>query len=417
MKPDVLIIGGGLAGLACAKTLNDRGIQNMVLEASEDVGGRVRTDKIDGFFLDRGFQVFSSAYPEAKRTLDYQGLNLQSFYPGALVRFAGKFHRIADPFRHPIQAIQSLTTPIGTLADKFRIAQLRKRALSGSLQEIFQRRETSTLQYLQEMQFSPSMINRFFRPFLGGVFLDPELKTSSRMAEFVFRMFSSGSTSLPAEGMGAITQQMASGLQSNQIRTRSRVISIQGNHLILESNERLPTKAIVLATNASVASKLVPELASPRCHSVACIYYSASDPPIRGPYLILNGEGSGPINNMCVITQVAPSYAPSHQQLISISVLKPALSSEKGIEQEVRLQLNKWFGPQVKDWRHLQTSIIQEAQPTQEPPTSSPFSSSTKLADGLFICGDYRSTATIDGALHSGRLAAEQVLRDLRFEE
>ena len=414
MKPEVFIVGGGLAGLACAMTLNDHGIQNVVLEGGDRVGGRVQTDNIDGFLLDRGFQVFSPGYPEAKRFLDYHALRLQSFHPGALVRFAGKFHRLSDPFRQPFQALLSLTTPIGTMADKFRMAQVRQRALSGSLQEIFQRRETSTLQYLQELQFSQSMINRFFRPFLGGVFLDPELKTSSRLAEFVVRMFSSSSTSLPAEGMGAISQQMASRLQPGQIRTRSRVTAIQEDHLILESHERLDSKAIVLATNSSEAGQLVPELTSPKCHSVACVYYAASEPPIRGPYLILNGEGSGPINNLCVLTQIAPSYAPSNQQLLSISVLNPDPHSEMAIEHDVRLHLNEWFGSQVNHWRHLQTSIIQEAQPIQEPPTSSPYSSGSRLAKGVFICGDYRTTATIDGALLSGRRAAEEVVQEFR---
>ena len=413
MEPEVLVIGGGLAGLACSITLTEHGVSNLVLEAGERVGGRVQTDIIDGFSFDRGFQVFSLAYPEAQRFLDYAALKLQNFHPGALVRFSGKFHRVSDPFHQPIQALRSLTTPIGTLADKFRVLQLRKRALSGSIQEIFQRRETTTLQYLQELQFSQSMIDRFFRPFLGGVFLDPELKTSSRLTDFVVRMFSSGSTSVPEAGMGAISQQMASRLQPGQLRTGTRVISIQGNYLTLAPNERLTAKAIVLATHASEAAKLVPELTSPKCHSVACIYYSAPESPLKGPYLILNGEGSGPINNLCVITQVAPSYAPPNQQLISISVLRPPPSSEAALEREVRLQLTAWFGCQVNDWRHLKTFMIEEAQPTQVPPTSNPFSAESKLNNTLFICGDYCSTATIDGALLSGRRAAAALVQEL----
>ena len=291
MKSEVLIIGGGLAGLACAMTLNDRGVPNVILEASDRVGGRIQTDRIGGFFLDQGFQVFSPEYPEAKRFLDYGALKLQNFHPGALVRFAGKFHRVSDPFRRPIQALTSLANPIGTIADKFRIARLRQRALSGSLQEVFQRRESSTLQYLQGLQFSWLMIDRFFRPFLGGVFLDHDLQTSSRLAEFVIRMFSSPSTSLPAEGMGAIPQQLASRLRNGQIRTGSRVTSIQGNTLILDAQERLTARAIVVATNGSAASALLSDLTPARCHSVACIYYSAFETPIRGPYLILNGDG------------------------------------------------------------------------------------------------------------------------------
>ena len=154
-------------------------------------------------------------------------------------------------------------------------------------------------------------------------------------------------------------------------------------------------------------------LAATKCHSVACIYYSASDPPIQGPYLILNGDGAGPINNMCVLTQVAPSYAPPNQQLISIVVLKAARSTKTVIEQEVRAQLIEWFGGQVHHWRHLQTEMIREAQPTQLPPTLNPYSTRTKLENGLYICGDYRSTATIDGALLSGRRAAEDVVKEI----
>ena len=212
-----------------------------------------------GLSLTGGFQVFSREYPEAKRFLDYPALKLQNFHPGALVRFAGKFHQVSDPFRHPFEALMSLANPIGTLADKLRIARLRQRALSGSLQEVFQRRESSTLQHLQGLQFSRQMIDRFFRPFLGGVFLDPELQTSSRLAEFVLRMFSSDSASLPADGMGAIPQQLASRLGSGQIKTGSRVSSIQGNTVILETQERLTGRAIVVATNGSAAAALLPK--------------------------------------------------------------------------------------------------------------------------------------------------------------
>lgn len=191
MNTDVLIIGGGLAGLSCAKTLQDAGVACLLLEASEAVGGRIRTDHVDGFFLDRGFQVFSTGYPEARRMLDYAALKLHNFFPGAVIRFHGKWHRMPDPFRHPFTGFQALFTPIGTLSDKLRVVKLRHRALSGTLNDLFHRLETSTLQHLKNVGFSSSMIERFFRPFLGGVFLDQELNTSSRMAEFVLRMFAS----------------------------------------------------------------------------------------------------------------------------------------------------------------------------------------------------------------------------------
>ena len=173
---DVLIIGAGLAGLSCSRTLEDYGISYLLLEASDTVGGRVRTDHVNGFLLDRGFQVFSTAYPEARQMLDYPALKLHHFSPGAMIRFGGKWHPMLDPFRQPFSALQSLLNPIGTCSDKFRVAKFRHRALSGSVPDVFNRPETSTLEYLKNSGFSASMIERFFRPFLGGVFLDTELK-------------------------------------------------------------------------------------------------------------------------------------------------------------------------------------------------------------------------------------------------
>ena len=412
MKSDVVIIGGGLAGLSCAKTLTDQGIQATVLEANKSVGGRIQTDKVDGFLLDRGFQVFSSAYPEAQRALDLTALRLQNFYSGTLVRLDGKFHRVADPYRHPQLAFQILTSPIGTFADKCRIAKLRKKVLSGSLQELFNRPETPTLQYLQEMRFSPAMINRFFRPFLGGIFLDPQLRTSSRLAEFVLRMFSSGYTALPEKGMGAIAEQLASHLQESQVRTQANVVGIQGNTLTLASKETVNAEIIVIATENSVAAQLTPDIMPRRSHHVACVYYAAPHSPVSGPYLVLNGDGRGPINNLCVLTQVAPTYAPAGQQLVSVSVLHFNEQHQNSLECEVRHQLQEWFGSQVNDWRHLKTYVIKEAQPTQEPPFNQPGTPNPKLRDGLFVCGDYRATATIDGALGSGRHTAEMIVKE-----
>ena len=413
MHPDVLIIGGGLAGLACAKTLSDHGIPNLVLEANEKVGGRIRTEDIGGFLLDRGFQVFSSAYPEARKFLNYQALDLQKFHPGAMVRYQGRFFQVSDPLRRPLLALRSLTNPVGTLTDKLRIAKLRKRVCSASPQELFQRKETSTLRYLQDLNFSSSMIERFFRPFLGGVFLDPTLRTSSRLAEFVLHMFALGDTALPAGGMEAIPRHLASTIPSDYIRTHSRVVSIQESTITLESQESLTAKAIVIATDGSATSKLFPTISSLPCQNLVSLYYSTTDLPISGSFLILNGDGKGPINNMCVLSQIAPSYAPPNRHLVSVSVLNSPSLSETEIEQAVRNQLREWFGAWVNDWNHLQTYCIQEAQPIQIPFTTNPYESSTKIRDGLFICGDYRSTPTIDGALLSGRQAAEAVLQDI----
>jgi protoporphyrinogen oxidase len=192
--PKVLIVGGGLAGLCCGIELQKSHIPFKILEADDQIGGRVQTDVVDGFLLDRGFQVLLSAYPECRRMLDYEALKLRRFYPGALIWFEGKFHRITDPWRQPFSALKTVFSPIGTLNDKIRISRLRRKTTSGTLDSLFEHPETSTLLAIKEMGFSDGMINRFFKPFFGGIFLDRSLETSSRMLEFTFRMFSTGDT-------------------------------------------------------------------------------------------------------------------------------------------------------------------------------------------------------------------------------
>ncbi len=409
MNADVLIIGAGLAGLSCAKTLADHGIDFLLLEAAAEVGGRIGSDHLDGFILDRGFQVLSTAYPEAKRLLDYPSLELHHFFPGAVIRCLGKWHRMPDPYRHPFQSLQALFTPIGTLSDKIRMAAFRHRARSGNLNDLFQRPETTTFQHLKNVGFSSSMIERFFRPFLGGVFLDPELQTSSRMTEFVFRMFASGDISLPARGMGAIPRQLMSGLPAERIRTQTRVVSIQKTSVTLQSGESLSARAIVLATDGPAATRLVPGLKTSPYHRVTCLYYGAPEPPFSGPFLLLNGEGTGPINNLCVLTQIVPTYSRTKNQLISVSVLNHADPSKEDLATRVRQQLREWFGSSVEDWQPIRAYHITAAQPVQVPPFPNPFSRQTHVQNGVFVCGDCCATGTIDGALLSGRRAAEDI--------
>ena len=235
MTSDVLIVGAGLAGLCCARRLHQQGKRFLIVEASDGIGGRIRTDMVQGFRLDRGFQVFLTSYPEAMQQLDYKALRLKPFLPGALVRYRGRFHQLADPWRRPSAILPSMISPIGSFADKLRVARLRFRLLRGRVEDRFQDPETTTIQALQESGFSDSMIDRFFRPFLGGIFLDQELQTSSRMFQFVFRMFSLGNACLPEEGMEAIPRQLADGLPPNSIRFGTPVTQVWQDGVRLDS--------------------------------------------------------------------------------------------------------------------------------------------------------------------------------------
>ncbi len=410
MTTDVLIVGAGLAGLSCASTLTRAGISSLILEADDDVGGRARTDQLDGFLLDRGFQVFSTAYPEAKHILNYDSLKLHNFYPGALVRFEDRFHRASDPFRYPLHAIQSSMNPIGTLVDKFKIVAWRRRVLTGLVGDLFQKTETTTMTHLQSMGFSQVMIDRFFRPFLGGVFMDQSLRTSSHMADFMFRMFASGDIAIPENGIGALAQQLAQRLNAEQIRTGEKVVNIKGTTITLASGETLTARHVVIATEGPTATQLVPQLETRPYHQTTCLYFSTSEPPRTGPYLILNGETNGIVNSLCVLTQVSPSYAPPGQHLVSVTTGENSMSDKGNIQAAVRSQLMQWFGKLVNNWKHLRTYYLVQAQPDQSPPLRSTKQMNPKIGEGLSLCGDYCATATFDGAIGSGRRAAEEIM-------
>jgi phytoene dehydrogenase-like protein len=285
--------------------------------------------------------------------------------------------------------------------------------MSGELEDLYSRPQTTTLQHLKSIGFSDQMIERFFRPFLGGVFLEPELMTSSRKFEFVFRMFAMGDNALPAGGMGAIPEQLASRLPADQIRTGVGVESVEHGKVVLSSGEALSASAIVIATGGVQASRLVRHLDVPAAHSVICVYFTSERPPIEEPVLVLNGAGQGPVNNLCVLSQVAPEYAPVGKSLISVSVLRGEHLRDDRLVTDVLDQMGHWFGPKVAQWQHLKTDRIPEALPAQPPEALEPVERECQIEPGVFICGDYRHLASINGAMLSGRRAAEAVIDSL----
>jgi phytoene dehydrogenase-like protein len=408
--PEVLIVGAGLAGLCCARRLGELGIPYQICEASDDVGGRVRTDCVDGFLLDRGFQVLLTAYPEARRVLDYTTLDLRPFYPGALVRFNGRFHRVADPWRQPIDAFTHIFSPIGTLWDKCAVVRFRHRVRTGSIDELLQRPETTTHAALINAGFSDVMIERFFRPFFGGVFLDRELRTTSRMLEFVFRMFSLGEIAVPARGMGAIAQQLASRLPTETIRLQTRVKGVQEGAVFLDSGERIRPRATVLATDGAIAAQLLGTQVVLPSQKVTCLYFATPKTPLAEPILVLNGDGQGLVNSLCVISAVAPTYAPPESALVSVTVLGDPAAGDQELETVVRSELATWFGHDVhQQWRHLRTYRISYALPQQYPPSQVSTDYPVRIRPSLFVCGDHYGTASINGVMESGRKAAEAV--------
>lgn len=401
----VVVVGAGLAGLAAARHLVDRGRRVKVLEASDGVGGRVRTDRVDGFLLDRGFQIYLTAYPEGKAVLDYTALDFKRFAPGALVRFDGAFHTIGDPLRRPRDLVSTLRAPIGSLADKARMGGVALRARLGDPDGDLGGVDVPTVDYLRSLGFSSTMVDRFFRPLFSGILLDPQLETSSRMFRFVFRMLATGSSVVPAAGMGNISEQLARQLPPGTVELHTPVVEATAHTVRTAVGDDIEADAVVIATEGPAAASLT-GIPDPGSRHVSCVYFSAPAPPMDGPYLVLNGEGpaSGPITNLAVMSNVAPDYAPPGRSLIAAATL----DDQPDLEDRVHRHLRTWYGDVVGGWQHLATYRIAHAQPVQNPPFDA--YRSARLDSGLFVAGDHRATASINGALVSGRRAAEAVL-------
>ena len=405
----VVVVGAGLAGLACAVELSLKGRPVVVLEASDAVGGRARTDVVDGFRLDRGFQVLLTAYPEAQRTLDLPALGLRAFHPGALVRLHGRFHRVVDPWRKPLSALAGLFSPVGSFGDKWLVRALRAQTRAGAPDDAWRRAETTTADALDARGFSSSMIERFFRPFFGGVFLERDLATSSRLFEYTFRMFSEGDAAVPALGMGEMARQLASRLPAGSVRLGAHVAAVSEGRVTLSNGEPVAAASVVVATEAAEAKALL-RIPTRESRAVSCVYFDAETDPVGQPLLVLNGEGRGIVNHLAVMSAVAPTYAPRGRSLVSVSVLAPHVPDVEVVREELR----GWYGDAVSGWRHLRTYRIAAALPVFPPPTSVATPPSPRLAPHLYVAGDHRLVPSIEGALRSGRLAAEAILTERR---
>ncbi|MGV3760565.1 MAG: NAD(P)/FAD-dependent oxidoreductase [Actinomycetota bacterium] len=408
---DVVIVGAGLAGLACAQDLTRAGTSCVVLESSDGVGGRVRTDAIDGFLLDRGFQILLTAYPEVQARLDVDALELQRFDPGAAIWRGGRFHRVSDPRRRPLDIPATLAAPIGTLADKLRLLRLILDVGRSDVPALLRRSDLTTAERLARAGFSDRMLEAFWRPLFAGIQLDPDLEVSSRRFDTILRMLAVGGTGVPRLGMGAIPAQLAATLPDGTIRPGATVTGIDGSGATLKDGERVTGRAVVVATDGPSAHRLLGErIPDPGSRSAACCWFATPAPPVRGPRLLLDGDATGPAKNVAVMSEVAPSYAPGGRALVAAAVPGPA-ALDPTITGQVQEQLARWFDGATTDWEHLRTDVIVHGQPRQAPPFHP--KQPVALGGGMFVCGDHRDTASIQGAMFSGRRAAEAVLAHL----
>jgi phytoene dehydrogenase-like protein len=271
----------------------------------------------------------------------------------------------------------------------------------------------TTAEFLQAKGFSEKMIARFFQPFFAGVCLDPEIRASSHVFQYVFQMFANGDVALPARGMGAIADQLAAQLPRDCIKTGIRIAAADAGGVKSTTGQHFDARAVVLAAEAPETARICDLPWPGESLGEYCLYFAAANAPVAAPFLILNGDGKGRVNSLTVPSTVVPGYAPPDQHLVSVVVIENPVADDSHLEQDVRSELAEWFGPEVDAWRHLKTFPIQHALPTQLPPLPDPTQADPAAATGVYICGEFNSVPGIQWAMLSGRLAAEQVVRDL----
>ncbi|MFF8731676.1 NAD(P)/FAD-dependent oxidoreductase [Streptomyces sp. NPDC015171] len=404
---EVVVIGAGMAGLACAADLVAAGVRVMLLEAADTVGGRVATDRVHGFTADRGFQVLNTAYPQVKRRFDLRALRLRPFTPGVLVHTGGELRRFTDPTRRLRDSRDLLPGRLAGPRDLVALGVLSARDMLAPAARLRARPDGTTLTALADAGFSPAFVESFFRPFLSGVFLEDELETSARFFHLVWRTLLRGTACLPADGMGALPAQLAAGLPRSVLRTGTPVLSLTPDGVVLADGSELTAAATVVATGQSAAVRLLPGLAVPSGRTVTTLYHAVGRSPLAEPTLIVDGRRR--FLNTCVLTEVHPGYSSDGRALVSTSVLGTPGPAD---EATVRAALGEVYGTDTGTWETVHRVTVQDALPAMPPPW--PLSRSTRFAPGRYVCGDHRATGSLQGALASGTRAAREVLTDLR---
>ncbi|MFF5082412.1 NAD(P)/FAD-dependent oxidoreductase [Actinoplanes sp. NPDC000266] len=408
IEVDVVIVGGGLAGLSAARRLDRAGVEWLLVEASDRIGGRVTTDTVDGWHLDRGFQILNTAYPRVPALVDVAALDMRYFTPGVLVRRGGELHRLENPARDPLAAAQALTSGVGTLSDRLKFAALATRCATVPAAKLLEARETTTQEFLRKAGMSHRMIEEVLRPFLSGVFGDRSLDTSSHVFAMILRSFARGRMGVPAAGMAAFPAAIAGPLPYPQLLIGARTLSI-GPGMVVTEGGQINCRAVIVATDPPSAAALLPDrLPVPDMHGLTTFYFGADRAPLDEPTLVLDGDRREIIANTVVVSNAAPEYAPTGKSLIAASVVGVSAPSSAS-EAVIRVELSRLYGTPADDWDLLEVISIPNALPSARVPQAN-LRKPVDLGDGLFVAGDHRDSPSIQGALAGGWRTAGAVL-------
>ena len=400
-KKDIYIIGAGISGLIAAYELEQNGLYPTIIEQSASIGGRVKTLYKNGYPLDLGFQVLLSSYPMAKKYLDYDKLDLCYLESGAMVYADHKSYLIGDPLRNWKHFIPTIVADIGSFGDKLRILKLNRLLKNKSLEDIFHTKEQTTQKYLVEFGFTPKIIERFFKPFFAGIFLEPDLKTSSRMFEFIYKMFGEGNATIPKLGIGTISKQLKNKLQKTNFMFNSTVEEITSSEIAINPGERLPHQGVIVTGNASTL--LEEKKQSIQWKGCMCFYFEVDQTNIPPKTIALVADSGKFMNNIY-------AYKDEHsgKTILSVTTLKQSAKSDQEIIELVTEEVIAYT--KAKEVKYIQHFRIKQALPSMQNLKMTAPAKETKAMDNVFLAGDYLLNGSLNAAMESGRLAAEALI-------
>ena len=410
----IVIAGAGVAGLSAGVFLKRHGYENITfIEASDSIGGRMKTENIDGYTLDKGFHVFFTAYPYAQDLLDFNKLNLKYFDSGALIFKDGRMKKMMDPFHHPLATLKTIFNNIGTWGDKINLVKRRIELGHATENQIFEKFEVKTLSILKKKRFSNHFIKGFLQPLFSGIFIENELTTSRRVFDYTFKMMMEGKTALPAEGIGAIPNQLASHFNKNNFVFNKSVVSFSNKKVFLDNSDVIPADIFIVATDQnSLYSNIknVPEVKNYR--STTCLYFSSDKKPYSEPLVCANGNDLRLVNNITVLTNIYKGFAPKGKELISVSLNGFAKAEDSVLEEEIKMELRKIFGKEVYDWKLLKVYKIDYALPNQDYVLGKRQVNELKLDTNVYACGDHLLYGSMNAAMKTGKMVAELIHKD-----
>ncbi len=408
---DVIIVGAGLSGLSAALQLQAKDLKVAIYEANGKVGGRCKSDYIDGYILDKGLHFFQKGFTESKNTFDYKSLRMEPIYPGVMVQYNNNFHLVTNPIRNIGDVFSMAFLPFMTFRDKIKLGSMLTFLMTSNDEQLQKLQKITTEEFLISRGFSNKVIEVLFRPLCQAIFFDPSLNTSAYLFTSMMKNFAFEDSLIPAHGIGSVAVQLGERLEENTVHFHSKVKKVFEDGIELASGEVIHAKKVIVSIPPQEVEKIFPERKTEVEYTpCTCIYFSSKTSPVKSPILLMNGNKSGRVNHVFVPTTSQPSYAPPGYHLVCVTLKSFEDKEEDELIDDVLKELIDWFGVKVNDWMHLKTYHIKNALPQIHTKHEIKY---TEEIDGIHFCGDSLSYGSVNNALISGRVTAEAVIQEL----